>query len=108
MRRRGNKVPPRPAWTEPYTHPEDEVPAGSEQSNDRPSEKIGKDASGFRPFSAHTTQRLRELLDVCEYEVAKYGPETVTYEEAARDMALIHDELRQRKEEEATWISGRS
>jgi hypothetical protein len=107
MRRRGNKVPPRPVWKEPYTPPDDdEVPAAQEERNGSRHDKIGTAAAAFRPFAGHTTHRLRELLDMCEYEMAKNGPETVTYEEAARNMALIENELRQREQEGTAWIVG--
>lgn len=49
-----------------------------------------------RLFRQATTHRLNELLDMNQYEVAKYGPETVTHQEAARDAALIEAELRRR------------
>jgi hypothetical protein len=102
MRRRGNKVPPRPVWKEPYTPPDDhDVPTGTEERYGRSSNEIADDGASFRPFAGHTTHRLHELLDMCEYEVAKFEPETVTYQEAARDMALIHNELRQREQDDA-------
>lgn len=64
----------------------------------RPSAKKAPPENGFR---RETTQRLRELLDRCQYEVWKFGGETVTSEEAIRDMIFIEAELRRRAEE---WL----
>ena len=49
-----------------------------------------------RMFRQAPTHRLNELLDMNQYEVAKYGPATVTHQEAARDAAFIEAELRRR------------
>lgn len=73
MRRRGNKVPPRPAWTDPYD----------------------PDIDRFRQA---TTVRLRELLDGVRHELTEHLPDSVTYEEALRDVGLIEAELNRRGE----------
>jgi hypothetical protein len=57
----------------------------------------------FDDFSGHTTHRLKELLDMCQYELTKNEPDTVTYEDAVRDIGLIEAELRQRDEEVEEW-----
>lgn len=44
-----------------------------------------------------TTRRLKELLDMDQIEMAKYGPETVTHQEAAREIGLIEAELARRQ-----------
>lgn len=69
---------------------------------DRPKSK-SKDR--FRPFAAHTTHRLKDLLDMAEYELTGCDPETVSYEEALRDIDLITAELRCRKEEDSESVA---
>jgi hypothetical protein len=49
-------------------------------------------------FARATTHHLRELLDMNQYELTKYGPDTLTHQEALRDIGFIEDELRQRRE----------
>ena len=56
------------------------------------------DVAGFHDFKKATTHRLRELLDMNQYEVAKYEPESVTHQEALRDIGFIEAELRRRRE----------
>ncbi|MFL5330490.1 MAG: hypothetical protein ACJ8C4_16425 [Gemmataceae bacterium] len=50
-------------------------------------------------FRQATSQRLKELLDMCQYELATTDRETITFEEAARDIGFIEAELRRRREE---------
>jgi hypothetical protein len=60
-----------------------------------------KDAGNLDPsaeaFRKSTTHRLLELVDLNRYELAKYAPDTVTYQEAARDIGFIGAELRRRE-----------
>jgi hypothetical protein len=153
MRRRGNKVPPRPVWREPYNPPaDDQVPAGREErAQNLPDDELSRriatakevltsesehtgvyrqtkieldlmaaeatrrdihpavptprpaaqtfDAAGFRDFSKATTHRLRELLDMTEYELGRWDPGTVTHEDAVRDYDMIQAELKRRETE---------
>ncbi len=43
------------------------------------------------------TRKLNDMLDTDLYEVSRYGPETITHQEAAREAALIETELSRRK-----------
>lgn len=52
-------------------------------------------------FAHATTHRLRELLDMTQYELTKYGPDTVTHQEAAREIGFIEAELRRRRENDS-------
>jgi hypothetical protein len=54
-------------------------------------------------FRQHTTHRLRELLDMAQYEVSRYDPKTVAHQEALRDIGFIQAEL-QRREGEPTTV----
>src|SRR5206468_805731 len=57
-----------------------------------------KDVAGFRDLANATTPRLKEWLDMCEYEMTRSEPGTVTYDEARRDIGLIEGEMRRRGE----------
>lgn len=57
----------------------------------------GYDDPAF-PFKKHTTHRLKELLDMSQYELTRYPPDSVTYEEAVRDIGFIETELRRRSQ----------
>jgi hypothetical protein len=58
-------------------------------------------------FTRHTTHRLRELLDMSQYELTKYEPDSVTYQEAERDIGLIEAELERRSQEDRP-LTGKS
>jgi hypothetical protein len=48
-------------------------------------------------FTRHTTHRLHELLDMNQYDLTKFDPSSVTYQEAVRDIGFIEAELARRK-----------
>jgi hypothetical protein len=48
-------------------------------------------------FRQHTTRRLRELLDMAQYDIAKNSPDTIPHQEAVRDIGFIHAELQRRE-----------
>ena len=50
-------------------------------------------------FERATTHRLRELLDMNQYDLTKSAPGSVTHREALRDNGFIEAELRRRREE---------
>lgn len=60
----------------------------------------GKQPKGRKPLRHGlrrlATGRLKELLDRCQYETEKVGPDTVTHQEAKREIADIEAELRRR------------
>lgn len=105
MLRRGNKVPPRPKMPTIESPTDDraedidfvaqalantiEMETGMECIVAHPDE--------LRRFAEANTQRLKELLDMAQYEMTAYLPTSVTFQEAARDIALISAELRRRK-----------
>jgi hypothetical protein len=66
------------------------------------------DVAGFRDFSMATNHRLKELLDMCQYELTRNDFDTVTYKEAVRDIGLIEAELRRRKVEIDEWAGAGS
>ncbi len=49
-------------------------------------------------FTRATTHRLRELLDINQYDLTKSEPDSVTFQEAVRDIGFIEAELRRRRE----------
>ena len=55
----------------------------------------GFDDPAFQ-FSKHTTHRLRELLDMNQYDLTKSEPDSVTFQEALRDIGFIEAELQRR------------
>ena len=61
------------------------------------------DVAGFRDFAKATDHRLKELLDMCQYELTRNDFDTVTYTEAVRDIGLIEAELRRRSVEVEEW-----
>jgi len=73
-------------------------------SSETPPGTVDSDVVAFRK---HTTPRLRELLDICQYEVAKHDPETVTHQEAARGIGFIEAELRRRRANESAQAGSR-
>jgi len=106
MHDRGQKIPERPV---PREVPEDLVD-DEEPTIDEVAEALAntiEEETGLGAIVAHpeeierlrkaTTHRLNEMLDMDLYEVARYGPDTVTHQEAAREAALIEAELKRRK-----------
>jgi hypothetical protein len=57
------------------------------------------EAAGFIDFTTATTHRLKELLDMYQYEQTRSKPGTVTFDDAGRDIGLIEQELRRRETE---------
>jgi hypothetical protein len=60
----------------------------------------GFDDPAFQ-FGRATTHRLNELLDMNQYDLTKNEPDTVTFQEALRDIGFIETELRRRNREES-------
>jgi hypothetical protein len=59
----------------------------------------GFDDSAFQ-FTKLTTHRLRELLDMNQSDLTKSEPDSVTFQEALRDIGFIEAELRRRDRKE--------
>ena len=111
MRRRGNKVPPRPSLPArtiemplplAESEEEDDIDVVAQALANTIELETGMTCTVIHPdeiqrFRQATTHRLNELLDMDRYEVARYGPETVTHQDAAREIGLIEWELAQRK-----------
>lgn len=89
MKRRGNKVPPRPVWTEPYNPPPDPYPFDARTTVVAP--------GGLADVTTLTEKRLQELLDMNLRELESNDRDTITYQEALRDIKLIEAEHRRRE-----------
>jgi hypothetical protein len=89
MRRRGNKVPKRPIYREPYAPPADAPIAFNPRAT-------VVAPVGLADVSKLSDMRLRELLDMNLRELETNDLDAIMYQEALRDIKLIEAERRRR------------